>query len=356
MSLSFFKVEPILETLDCNGLKPELFIVCSRVRGPGKTFAFSRHLIRTFFADEGKFVLLVRNENELGITAEGILKSMLDHEYPEKKYVITEKYKEGSGFSKIFLEETVEGKINSLNCGYVISISKPNKIKKASSLFTDAVHGFFDEFQPEFGGTYLPKEVEKFMSVHTSIARGKAESRRYYPIYLSSNTVTVTNPYFIALGLTTKIQDDTKKFRGDGYVYQRTENKALAAHHDSTPMSRAFSKMKGSSFSDNSFINDSKSAVGKPTPDWGPGTYMATLDNDGKRYGLTSYFESGIIYLSHTPDPTHKTILRMKVDGEANLPVLKYTGVGRLVKDALADGRLWSQTLTCKSVAFEFMV
>lgn len=54
----------------------------------------------------------------------------------------------------------------------------------------------FDEFQSE-NNDYCPNEVQKFISVHTSVARGQGKQLRYVPVYMLSNPVTLLNPYYI---------------------------------------------------------------------------------------------------------------------------------------------------------------
>lgn len=354
MAQAFYNCQGLLDSLDKNGEKPELFIVCSRVRGPGKTFSFTSHLMDTFIRGEGKFVLLARTRAELGNVADGMMKEMLTVRHPGMH--VSETKKMNGVYSDIFLEFNEDGQEMKQHCGYVIPLNAADAIKKISSMFTDAVHAYFDEFQPEYNSTYLPQEVEKFKSVHTSIARGGGSSRRYFPVYMSSNAITVTNPYFVALGLTSKIQSDTKKFRGDGFVYQRTENPGLAAHHDSSAMSRAFSGLKSSNFSDNSWVNDNDAGVGKPSRDWGKPYYVATLVNENGKFGLAHYPEAGFLYISHSIDQTHNRNFRMSVDGEPNLPLLKASGISNMVKDAIEHGLMRYQSQTCKQVAFEFLV
>lgn len=350
----FYSATGLLDSLDRNGEKPELYIVCSRVRGPGKTFSFTHHLMKTFMDGDGKFILLARTRAELGNVADGMMKEMLSVKYPG--WHVSEKKKMNGTYSDVYVETESDGEKKKLHCGYIIPLNAADAIKKVSSMFTDAVHAYFDEFQPEYQSTYLIQEVEKFKSIHTSVARGGGSSRRHFPVYMSSNAITVTNPYFVALGLTQKIQSDTKKFRGDGYVYQRTENPGLAAQHDESAMSRAFSGLKSSNFSDNSWVNDSKSGVGKPTEGWGAPVYIATLDHEGHQYGLYSYPETGFLYISHSIDPTHYRVFRMTVDGEVNLPLLKASGVSQMVKDSIERGLMRYHTLSCKQVAFAFLV
>lgn len=358
----FYSNRGLLESKDRNGEDPELFIVCSRVRGPGKTYSFAKTLMDRFYDDGGKFVLLCRVGAELGSVAEGMMKSMMADHYPG--LIMSEKIKMGRTFSEVWVESQASGEddddsdgpIKKEHVGYVIPLNGADRIKKVSSTFTDAVHGYFDEFQPEYDSTYLKDEVERFKSVHTSIARGGGSSRRYFPIYMSSNAISIANPYFVGLGLTTKIQSDTKKYRGDGYVYQRAENVELAESHDGSAMSRAFRGLKSSNFTDNSWVNDNGSGVCKSDPAWGRSYYMGTLVTGEAKFGVFHYPEVDMTYISHNVDKTYSGVYRIEIDGEPNLPLLRSNYLAKNIKQSIQFGTMRYQSETAKRVAMECLV
>ena len=68
-----YSCEKLIHTLDRNGNKPAFFIVCSRERGPGKTYSFSKLLFEDFLENGHKFILLTRNMGDLGNVASGVL-------------------------------------------------------------------------------------------------------------------------------------------------------------------------------------------------------------------------------------------------------------------------------------------
>lgn len=357
---AFYDAQGLLSTLDMNGEKPELYIVCSRVRGPGKTFSLTRHLMQTYLDTGGKFVLIARTRAETGNVADGMMKSMLDTLHPGMS--VTEKIRMGGAYSDVYLrqldgEEDENGNpsFTQEHCGYVIALNAADAIKKVSSKFTDSVHAFFDEFQPDNMETYLSNEVGKFLTVHGSIARGEGQSRRYYPVYMSSNTINIANPYFVELGLTNKIQPDTKKYRGDGVVFQRATNEPLVDKHANTPMSRAFSGNKTISYSDNSWMNDNNAGVGKPK-DWGRSAYSCTLDRGGQRFGLFFYPEAGLLYLGHNYDKECPIVYRVMIDGESNMPLIKSSETGVMIRKAITRGAMRFQDQVCKQFAMEFLV
>lgn len=362
----FYDCSSILDTPDKNGDAPELYIVVSRGRGLGKTFSFTKHLLNRYEKDGGRFVLFCRYGKELGGVAEGMFKSMLSTVKPG--YWVEEKRRMSGTYSDVFLchsvelEKEVKGETEYITetereqIGYVIPLNSSDSIKKVSSTFSDAVHGYFDEFQPENVQTYLSDEPERFKSVHTSIARGGGESRRYFPVYMTSNAVSMTNPYFSAMRLWRQIQPDTKRYRGDGFVYQRTESSEIAAVHDGAAMSRAMPGLSSSQFADGEWVTDDNTAVCRPTPDWGPGDYLCTIIEGDKKFGLVSFPQSAILFMGHSVDTTFPIVFRLTVDGAANLPVLRQNGLGSEIRSAVLCGAMRYQSLAAKAAAYSFMV
>jgi hypothetical protein len=78
----------------------------------------------------------------------------------------------------------------------------------------------FDEFQSE-SNHYCSDEIKKFISIHTSVARGQGEQVRYVPVYMLSNPVSLINPYYVELGISNRLRDDTKFLRGHGFILEQ---------------------------------------------------------------------------------------------------------------------------------------
>ena len=105
----FYSCEKIWNTLDVDGQKPAVTIVCSRVRGPGKTYSFCKKFLDLIFESEfaQKIAFLCRTQSEVGSVAEGALKSvMLDH-YPA--WEVCEKKKMGGAYSEVWIRALIPG-------------------------------------------------------------------------------------------------------------------------------------------------------------------------------------------------------------------------------------------------------
>lgn len=351
MGYKFFDISHVMKMQDKNGEKPELIFVVSRGRGIGKTYSTAKYVFELWERTGGKFVIFTRTGGELGAVASGQFKGYLEREQPG--CYITEK-KAGAGmYSDVFLHKPIPSDSDTDNnaeaeqeysvekIGYVVAVNLSDKIKRVSSTFVDAVIGWFDEFQPENRNTYVKDEVEKFKSIHTSVSRGDGKPFRHFPVVMTSNAVSMSNPYFLAVQLHRQIQADTKKYRGDGFVYVRTEAPEISSAQDARGMSRAMRDLASSNYSDGRWFGDDDSGIVRTAPDsWGRGVYMATLtDSNGSSAGVFAYDQIGLIHISGSVDATYPVVLRLSVDGDAESVVMKTHWVGRAIRGAVLEGR-----------------
>jgi hypothetical protein len=196
----------LLSMLDMNGQKPEIFLTTTN-RSAGKTTYFNRMVVNRFKKYGKKFIVLYRFNYELVNCADKFFKEIGKLFF--KGDEMTEKRMANGIYVELFLNE--------ISCGYCISINYADQLKKFSHLLADADCIIFDEFQSETNH-YVPDEVAKLMSIHTSIARGGGEQVRYLPVYMISNAVSIINPYYMALDIADRLKTNTNYLKGDGFV------------------------------------------------------------------------------------------------------------------------------------------
>jgi hypothetical protein len=161
----------------------------------------------------------------------------------------------------------------------------------------------FDEFQSETNH-YCADEITKLLSIHTSIARGVGEQVRYVPVYMLSNPVSIINPYYVELGVSERLRDDTKFLRGDGWVMEQGFIESASVAQKSSGFNRAFARNKYVSYaSENVYLNDSSAFIEKPE---GKAKYLCTLKYKGTEFGIREYADLGIIYCDNRPDKTYR--------------------------------------------------
>ena len=279
---NYYDGTKLLSLKDINGKTPEVFM-CTSNRSAGKTTYFNRLVVNRFIKRGAKFALLYRFNYELDGCDEKFFKDIKELFFPE--YDMTAAKKMKGIYQELYLNEEP--------CGYAISINSADQLKRNSHLFSDIDNIIFDEFQSE-QNHYCDKEVEKFISIHNSIARGRSKQSRYVPVYMISNPVTILNPYYVAMDISTRLQKDTHFLRGDGFVLEQGYNETAAKALKSSAFNRAFGSSDYIAYSaEGVYLQDDLSFVDTPS---GRGKYVATI-----RYAaLTIKYFCNNIYFSIT--------------------------------------------------------
>lgn len=290
----------LLSMLDINGNKPEIYM-CTTNRTGGKTTYFGRLCINRFLDKNEKFGLLYRYNYELDDIVDKFYKDLGSLFFPS--YTMTSKRRAKGTFQELFLNEK--------SCGYALSLNNADQIKKYSHLFSDIQRMIFDEFQSETNH-YCDNETKKFISIHTSIARGKGEQVRYVPVYMLSNPVSIINPYYVEMGISGRLKDDTKFLRGDGFVLEQGYIESASIEQKNSGFNRAFSKNSYTAYSSECvYLNDNKAFVEKPT---GKSKYLCTLRYKGSDFALREYTENGLIYCDDKADSSFLTRISVTTD------------------------------------------
>lgn len=300
----------LLSLSDSNGNKPEIYI-CTSNRSAGKTTYFSRYCVNRFLKHGEKFGLLYRFNYELDGCADKFFKDIKGLFFPDKS--MTSERRAKGCFHELFLDD--------VSCGYAVAINNADVIKKYSHFFSDVSRILFDEFQSETN-KYCPNEVRKFISVHMSIARGQNKQVRYVPVYMLSNPVTILNPYYVEMGITTRLRTDTKFLRGDGFVMEQGFNSSASNAQHTSGFNRAFAKNDYVGYASEAiYLNDNTAFIERPN---GKSTYLVTLKYMNREYAVREYPEIGIVYCDDKPDSTfYKKITVTTEDHDINYVMLK---------------------------------
>lgn len=313
----FYDGTKLLSLKDINGNLPEIYMAVG-TRTAGKTTYFRRLVFNKYIKKKQKFIVLVRWGYQLDDIEESFFKDIRNLFFPfltmTSQPIINGKFKE------LFVHPNGQEELKEL-CGYAIPINDAGIVKENSHFFTDADCMIFDEFQ-NIDNHYCPDEIKKFRSIHTSIARGGGKQIRYLPVYMMANTVSLLNPYYTAMGISIRLQPNTKFLKGTGYVLEVTYNE------------NASKLMKESGFNqawvdddvlqheaNNKYLNDNFAFVEKMD---GVSRYLCTLKYNNKEYAIRSYDEKGIIYCDGNSDKTFPVKYCVTTDDhEINYVMLK---------------------------------
>ena len=322
---------------DINNETPEIFL-CTTNRSGGKTTFFNRMVVNRFLKSGKKFVLLYRFNYELDDCADKFFKDIEKLFFNGKNFY--SKRKAMGIYHELYLDD--------INCGYAISLNSADMIKKYSHLFSDSECILFDEFQSETNH-YCNDEVKKFISVHTSLARGNGKQSRYLPVYMLSNCVTLLNPYYVALGIAERLNNSTKFLRGDGWVLENGFVETASQAQKDSAFNKAFANNKYVEYStENIYLNDSNSFVEKVV---GDGKYVVTLKYEDDYYSIKEYSDLGIVYCDDNYDPTFPRRIALTTDDhQINYIMIKNNDLffGAL-KDLFKKGCFRFKNLKCKN-------
>lgn len=300
----------LLSMTDINGDKPEIYM-CTSNRTAGKTTYFGRLCVNRFLDKGEKFALLYRYNYEMDNVDEKFFNDLGSLFF--KGHTMSSQRK----LSGLYYELCLDDK----RCGYAMSLNGADQIKKNSHLFNDVCRILFDEFQSETNH-YCADEITKFLSIHTSIARGQGEQVRYVPVYMLSNPVSILNPYYVEMDISARLRDDTKFLRGNGFVLEQGFVESASLAQKESGFNRAFANNKYVAYSsENVYLNDNKAFVERPE---GKSRYLATLRYNGCEYAIREFPELGFLYCDTKADSTFPTRITVTTeDHEINYVMLK---------------------------------
>lgn len=331
----------LLSLKDINGNTPEIYI-CTSNRSAGKTTYFSRLCVNRFLDKKEKFCLVYRFNYELDNCADKFFKDIRVLFFNE--YDMTSKRMASGAYHELFL--------NGDSCGYAISLNNADQLKKYSHFLSDTMRMLFDEFQSETNH-YCSNEIQKLLSVHTSIARGNHKQVRYVPIYMISNPVSIINPYYVELGISSRLKTDTKFLKGDGFVLEQGFNESASKAQKESAFNRAFASNSYIAYSsENVYLNDNLAFVEKPES---IGFYLCTIKCDGTFYAIREYPQENIVYCDTKPDMTYPVKIAVTTDDhQINYVMLKKNDAFiRIMKDYFMHGCFRFKDLKCKEAVMK---
>ena len=311
MSVEFYDGVRLLSQKDINGNTPEIFM-CTSNRSAGKTTYYNRWCVNKFKEKGEKFCLLYRYKYELSDCTDKFFKDIHTLFFPNDE--MRSKSMAQGVYHNLYL--------NDKHCGYAIALNCADSIKKYSHLFSDTKRILMDEFQSETNN-YCPDEVKKFRSIHTSLARGQGEQVRYLPVIMVSNPVTLLNPYYVSMGISSKLNNKTKFYKGKGFVLEQGFNESASVQQSQSGFNQAFEDDDYTEYlTQGIYLNDNKSFIEKPPMN--NGRYLVTLRYCGKDYAIREYRDLGYLYCDDRPDRTfpHKLSVTTE-DHQINYVMLK---------------------------------
>ena len=333
----------LLSMKDLNGETPEIYI-CTSNRSAGKTTYFNRLVVNKFKKEAEKFCLLYRYKYELTEISDKFFKDIKTLFFNDDD-LISESAGMGA-YHNLFL--------NGIHCGYAIALNSADQIKKYSHLLSDTKRMIFDEFQSETN-SYCQNEVKKFISIHTSIARGNGEQSRYVPVYMISNPVSVLNPYYTEMGITQRLTNEVNFLRGNGWVLEQGHNEAAEEAQKNSAFSKAFMNNEYIKYSSNgNYLLDNSAFIEKVT---GKSRYLLTLKYNGKLFAIREFDEKGIFYCDDNVEEKFPFKISVDTDDhEINYVMLQRNNyIIQLMRTVFEKGFFRFKNIQCKDVIIKIL-
>lgn len=343
----YYDSTKLLTLKDLDGKRPEIFMTCGNRTG-GKTFNYKRLLINKFINKGQKFCWLVRFAYEMDGIAENLWKDIGPLKFPGKTMTAKPVGK------NLFKELYIDGE----PCGYCVPINSADTIKKYSARLADVQNMYLDEFQSE-NGKYCPDEIRKIMSIHTSIARGGGSHVRYVPLFMSSNAVTLFNPYFMAFGVTRRMQPGARFLRGTGWVLEFDFNEHASREYLNSAFARAFASNDSSNRFNRyqatvDFLMDNNSFI--RTID-GPKTQYMSIVYNNVHYGIWASEKYNCYYISKKYDPSalYPFTFNDNDHSENILYINRNSYIIKHLRENFDRGAVFFEDYDCKNMFLEFM-
>lgn len=329
----------LLRQLDANEKNSKIFMSNTN-RTAGKTTFFELILLEYARRWKRKFCIIVREKMEIE-APESFFDNVLDYYYPES--LMHSKYVIKNTINEIFLDN--------ISVGYCVSLKDVVKLKKYSSVFREVDMALFDEVQPE-DGKYVSDEVNKLISLISSISRGGGEQARTVLLFMLSNNISVMNPYFLNLEIYKKlpahVTETAQYVKGDGYVCEFLFNKYAAEEMKEKSTALVFESRYNLMNVTAEFMINCNSFIEEKIP--GKSTYLFTLKYESEHMAVRRMNNSGIIYVTNTWDKSFKTVIALtELDhDELTLQLRRSTFYMQVLRDSYATGKLRFSNLQIK--------
>lgn len=284
----FYNGNKLMSLRDKTNKVPGIYL-CIGNRSSGKTTYFNSRLLRLFKKKKyRKIGILYRYKYELEDAASQFF-DPISFRFPD--YSFTQGKINQRGYVPIYLDGNI--------FGYGICINSADNLKKVSNIFNEVDVLLWDEFQSA-DNNYCSNEIEKFTRIYTSIARCAGHMRRDVPVIMISNFISLLNPIFFELGLTSILRPETKFLRGNGYVIEQNLNLEAVEAINQSSFSVALNEKISTKIE---YINDNLTNIGKLK---GKNSYVCSIKYGDSYYAIRRFFDENCLYCSKSVDFSHK--------------------------------------------------
>ena len=319
------------------------FVVIIGARQTGKTYGTLKHMLRLYFEEGRKFILMRRTQAEADFIAHGQISPFAAI---DRSVTVRRASQYHSELRRPHCDACQDGDEEVL--GIVLALSTVSKIRGFSGAEFENV--VFDEFIPEQHVMKIKAEGDAFLNAVVTISGNRElEDRPPLRVWLLANSNNLSSPILEALNLTKKVEAMSRSGqeisvmpdRGVVVVLPRSEE--VLQRRKQTAITRAiredsnFSRMAfGNEFS----YNDDAGVTRINLPEW---LYIDTVN------GLFDLYQHKAEQRLAVTEPTH-------LDGTYTVNTLKrFEREHPYVRPAFFGGRVLFSSLTAKEQFKRFM-
>lgn len=328
----------ILSMRDLDNNKPEIYIITSN-RTDGKTTYMARWLIKRFKAYKEQFMFVVRFKDQLHNISNTFFHGVQDLFFQDD--VMKHKVKDNGIYAEMYLNDEL--------CGYAVALNTQSKLKTNSSLFNDVQRIWMDEYQTL--DKYCTDEIRKIIDLHYTVARGHGQAYRYVPIFLTGNHLDFFNPYYVELGIISRLKADTHFLKGHGWILEQNINQSVLEARTLSGLTKAFKS--NAHIARDAYLYDELTVMEKPA---GMSRYLMTIRYKGKEYGLYDY--GYCAYFTTSSDESFKTRAAILPDDiDDNTPHINiYPFYAKYITQMLKAGLFRFKTAECKKICMDIFL
>lgn len=324
-------------------------------RGGGKTYGFKKWAIDDFIENGNQFGYIRRYRDDLKEPMVQYFKD-IEEKYPEYEFRTDSKY--------FYIREKPANPKESWSekdiAGYGFTLSTANNKKSISYPKINKL--CFDEFLIDKGyQRYITNEVVALLNLYETIARPGTDHPKVL-LFMLSNAITITNPYFLYFGL--KISD--KKDKNGKYIWRHPNKPILVEDVRNEKFidvkrNTSFGKLvEGTTYSeysiDNKFLLDNDTFVEPKSP---KARFFFKMTYMEKTLGVWGDMREGLFYVSEQIDPNYPLhySITMK-DHKPNMVFLKNlnrSGHFKRFLEAYKLGCVRFDSINIKNICYEII-
>lgn len=338
----------IFTSRDANGEVPTDLFMFSKGRGPGKTFSTAYKLLKDCIDSHDfacKFGLFVRKVTAIGSVGPGIFFNVLMKRFPT--WSVYEFNRGNIGHILLNRGTDATSENEKIPIGYTMALGDTETIKRSSNLLGEVYQCMFDELVPLRSTDMITKELGLYVQARESLGRHADLPDDVHavpvPVYYCSNSIDIYNDYLMHFGISTSLQSNTRRARGNGWVFERVFMRDADGNEIEDP--EGF---------DNSWINDKEASVDKTLTKKFRHQYFCTLLLDKEhKVGIRWFPDLRMYYFDYRTDPSSRSVYRINNQAPTYYPTVKSQGFWKSIQNAFMRGEVWYSSVPTKRMVLE---